>query len=225
MSLSAFEFLLAEWLTVSVIVINYILAGYISIKLYKRRKESPIGINDFYTGVFIFFIILAISQLLFFYIDFFLTKFDPLLYIVDPGLLYYRIASFFLIGGIGLFLIIIDRSILKNKFKGIFGFINIAIAILHLFYPINNKNDFDTLSIIGLIGPLIVLIVPITFMWLGYKNPEFRTTSYLFAIGSILYCVSVLLFLNVEMPTIVLSMIFRISGLLILVISATKLRL
>jgi len=225
MSLSAFDFLLAEWLTVFVIIINYILAFYVGMKLFKRRKESPIGINDFYTGVFIFFIILAVSQSLFFYIDFFLTKFDPLLYIVEPALSYYRIASLFLIGGIGVFLIIIDRSILKNKFKGLFGFINIGIAILHLFYPINNKSDFDMLSIIGLIGPLIVLIVPVTFIWLGYKNPAYRTTSYLFAAGSILYCLSILFFLNVETPTIVLSMVFRISGLLVLVISATKLKL
>ena len=224
MSLSEFDFLLAEWLTVIVIFTNYVLAFYVGMRLFKRRKEQ-IGVNDFYTGVFIFFVILAISQTLFFYIDFFLTQFNPLLYIVEPVLTYYRIASLFLIGGIGVFLIIIDRSILKNQFKGLFGFINIAIAILHLFYPITNKSDFDILSIIGLIGPLIVLIVPLTFIWLGYKNPAFRNTSYLFAVGSILYCLSVLFFLNVETPTIVLSMIFRISGLLILVISATKLRL
>lgn len=225
MALSEFDFLLAELLTIIVIFINYILAFYVGIKLYKRRKESPIGINDFYTGVFIFFVTLAVSQSIFFYIDFFLTKFEPLLYIVDPGLLFYRISSLFLIGGIGVFLIIIDRSILKNKFKGIFGFINIAIAILHLFYPINNKGDFDMLSIIGLIGPLLVLIVPITFIWLGYKNPPYRTTSFLFALGSILYCLSVLFFLSVETPTIILSMALRIAGLIILVISATKLKI
>ena len=225
MSLSEFDFLLTEWLTIIVIIINYSLAFYIAEKLYKRRKESPIGINDFYTGVFIFFIILAISQSLFFYIDFFLTGFNPDFYYVDPGLIYYRIASLILIGGIGVFLIIIDRSILKNKFKGIFGFINIAIAILHLVYPINNKGDFIMLSIIGLIGPLLVLIVPITFIWLGYKNPAYRTTSFLFAVGSILYCLSVLFFLTVETPTIILSMALRISGLIILVISATKLKL
>jgi hypothetical protein len=225
MPLSEFDFLLAESLTIIVIIINFILAFYVGIRLYKRRKESPIGINDFYTGVFIFFITLAVSQLIFFYIDFFLTKFDPDLYYVEPGSIYYRVASLILIGGIGVFLIIIDRSILKNKFKGIFGFINIAIAILHLVYPINNKTDFDTLSIIGLIGPLIALIVPIIFIWLGYKNPAFRTISYLFAAGSILYCLSVLLFLNVETPTIILSMIFRIAGLLLLVVSATKLKL
>lgn len=225
MPLSEFDFALAEWLTILVIIVNAVLACYVGIKLFKRRKESPIGINDFYTGVFLFFLFLAIAQCSFFYIDFYLAKFNPVLYYQEPALIFYRISSFILITGIGIFLIIIDRSILKNKFKGLFGFLNIAIAILHLFYPIHNADDFNTLSIIGIIGPLLVLIVPVVFIWLAYKNPAFRTISYLFAAGGILYCLSVILFITPETPTIILSMLFRILGLTLLVVSATKLEL
>ena len=228
------EILIAFWLTIIVILAKISMVSFLGVKLFRRRKETKLGFNDFLTGIFILIIFLTIAQVFYFYFDFFLTGFDTDIYLVFPNLLIYRVASCILGLGIGIFLIILDRSALSNKLKGTLGYINIAVAIINLFYPVVTKADFDMLSNIATIASLFALIIPIIFIWLAIKTPSIRSTSILLALGAILYSVSGMIFnegvlslfgSQIKTFIIILSLIIRIAGLIVLSLSANKLKL
>ncbi len=226
--------ILLYWLTILIIAVKFCLIGFLSIKLYRRNKQQKLGITDFFVGILILLLTLAISRLIYFYFDFYLTELNPLRYLTGSNLTYWRIASVISGLGQGYLLIVVDRRILNNKFKGLLGYFVIAIAILHIFYPVYNLNDFTILSTIGMVTGVTVLLIPLIFIWLGLKTPSNRKIAFLIALGAILYAVSgflwgesILHIFGSDIRTIItiFSAIMRIAGLTIISVSASKLQI
>lgn len=192
MALTPDQITLLYWLTVFIIVVKYFLVGYLAVKLYQKKKKQGLEIMDFFVGIFVFLLTLALSRTLYFYFDFYLTQLNTANYLLGSNLIYWRIASAITGLGTGFLLIVVDKRILSFKLKGILGYIVIASAILHLFYPIYTFTDFTTLSTIGTISGASIVIIPIFFLYLGVKVPSNRSIAFLLAIGSILYAIAAL---------------------------------
>jgi hypothetical protein len=181
---------LLQWLTVFIIMLKFVLICALAAKLYQKHKQQSLEVTDFFVGVFIFFITLFISRIIFFYFDFYLTDLDTANYLIGSNLMYWRIGSLVTGFGIGFLLIVVDKLVLKFKLKGILGYIVIGVGILHLFYPVYTLDDFWTLSLISTVTGISIMIIPIFFLYLGIKVPGSRTVAFLMAIGSILYAIA-----------------------------------
>jgi hypothetical protein len=238
MALTPEEFTLLYWLTIGIIVIKFILVGYLSIKLYQKKKSQTLEVTDFFVGVLIFLLTLAISRTLYFYFDFYLTQFNTANYLLGSNLVYWRIASAISGIGVGFLLIVVDKRVLSFKLKGILGYIVIASAILHLFYPIYTLDDFITLSTIGTISGAFIIIVPIFFLWLGIKSPSNRGIAVLLAVGSILYAIAAfgisepilgpigqMFGADIRTFFMIMMTIIRAGSLIVIAVSSTKLQI
>ncbi len=232
------QLILLYWLTILIIIVKFVLVGFLAVRLYQHNKVEPIKITDFYVGVLILIVALGVSRIFYFYFDFYLTQFDTAFYLVNSNIWYWRIGSVISGLGAGILLVIVEKRILENKTKGILGVIVGAVAILHLFYPLNTLNDFTTLSTIGMVSGIALLIVPIIFLWLGIKDPGNRKVPFLIALGGFLYATAGLLwsesFLgpleaiygpDIRTFFIIATIILRIIGLSILASVSTKLKI
>jgi len=232
------EITLLQWLTVFIIIVKWSLVCVLAVKLYQKKKKQRLEITDFFVGVFVFLLTLAISRVLFFYFDFYLTALDPANFLMGSNLIYWRIASAITGFGVGFLLIVVDKRILSFKLKGILGYIVMGSAVLHLFYPIYTLNDFWTLSTIGTIAGASIIIIPIFFLYLGIKVPSNRAVAFLLAIGSICYAIASLgiseTFLgpleqlvggDIRSIFIIIMTIMRAGSLITIGLSSTKLQI
>jgi hypothetical protein len=183
-------FQLTMYLTIVLIVFKCALAAYLGQRvLQKTRQDEKFRVN-FLFSVLVLVIGLAISRSLYFYYDFFLTKFDPNLLYHPNYVNYWRVATV-ITGYFGsIVLYVIDRDIYRFKLKRIPVFVIIAVATFQAVYPIRNAEDFNLVSAVGTVVSAIAVIVPLTFLYLAIKSSgELRRTSLTFAIGITLFAI------------------------------------
>ncbi|HME56076.1 MAG TPA: hypothetical protein VKM55_27990 [Candidatus Lokiarchaeia archaeon] len=173
--------------TLIIIFVKFALCIFLAYKIIKIRKEKNAVAISFLSGVLFLIMCLFISRILFSIFDFFLTKFDTSTYANFPNVWYWKSASLISLCGIAVLLIVIDKRVMQNKFKGIFGIIVFIAAGLEFLYPVNNFNDFTIASDIDTVGGLCAIFIPILFIWLGVKTPGLRKTSFSMAVGTIIY--------------------------------------
>ena len=186
----SFEYNLLLFLTFILIGGKCVLWSYLLKKILENAKKRGSFEVDFVFGIFICVLCLFVSRIIFVYVDFFLTGFDPNKYHLHPNAFIWKLASVTYLAGIAVLMFIIDKNVLKFKFKGIFAYIIIAVIIFLLMYPINTSEDFETVSTIETIGVLIgVVLLPIIFIYLGIKTPRLRKIAFIFAFGIIIFTI------------------------------------
>ncbi|TXT60332.1 MAG: membrane protein of unknown function [Promethearchaeota archaeon] len=174
-------------LTIILIVAKIFLNGYLLNKILKKTKEQGEFKIDFVFTIFLIVLGLLISRVIYFYYDFFLTFFNPDLLYIYPNVVFWKVAT--LIAGISQLVAVffIDKILLKFKLKGIPAYILLIGRLIQFFYPINSAGDFRVASTIGTILMLIMIILPIIFIYIGIKMPQLRYYSILLAVGIIIY--------------------------------------
>lgn len=192
------EFVLPFIFTIIIILVKFILSIFLASKIVKiKKKKSPVA-TSFLSGMLFLMICLLISRILYMIFDYVLTNFDMNLYGYFPNIWYWKTASLISAVGIGVLLLIIDRRVLQNKFKGIFSIIIFIASVVQFFYPVRDPNiygvaaatqDFGIITMIGTIAGLCAFVIPILFFWIGAKTPGLRKTSFAVAIGTIIYLV------------------------------------
>jgi len=233
---NSFQYTLFLSLTIILLIVKTLLTLYILRKILEKKKETGQFKIDFVFGMFILFICLIISRVIYIYFDFFLTYFDSEVYY--KHVLYWKLG--FLPSAVGLAVVnyILDKKILNFKLKGITAYMILGGAILVLFWPVNSQEEFQTISAISFISSAGTILIPIIFIYLGIKIPGLRKTAFMITIGFAIYALGPILvndaILDVlrtaygeEMHVIIffLFITLKIIGLIIISYSVTKFRL
>lgn len=185
------EFNLLFILVLIIIAITGMICIYLGKRVIDKRREQGFLSLDFLFGIFITMSCLFVSRLLYMYFDFYLTQFDITKYYLYPNIWYYKIAGLIYLSGFALFLFIIDKELLEFKLKGILAYVIIVVVLIELIYPVNSQEDFEFISALELIAFFIGLLVPLLFIYIGTNTPTLRNTSFIFAIGIILFYIGV----------------------------------
>jgi hypothetical protein len=162
---------------------------YLGLKLRKSKKEENPVAPLFLRSIMYLMFLWAISRIFFTIFDFFLTEFVEATYANFPNIWFWKLGALFQAIGVVAVLLIVDKKILGNKFKGIFAYILLAAIIVQTLYPVIDFTDFQNVSTVGLIGSLMAFLVPILFLYIGAKTPGLRRTALTFAFGIIIYMV------------------------------------
>ncbi|MBD3212574.1 MAG: hypothetical protein GF311_08195 [Candidatus Lokiarchaeota archaeon] len=228
MSITPLEYGTSLILTIILLCVKFLTASYLGYKIYLRRKETgQFSLFSFIFSVFLLLICLFLSRLFYSIFDFVLTNLNPALYHVNPNTFFWKIGVLISALGYGWVLFIVDRSILKFKFKGIFSYIIVLIAFIVFIFPVTSASEFQLVSFLLFFINIIAIILPILFLYIGKKAAEFKKPAYLIAVGVIIYAIGA----NILVETIVaaldsllpgiriviyfLSLIFKISGLVL----------
>ena len=229
---NTFEFNLFFILTIILLVAKFLIIVYIGVKIYSRKKETGKMTFGFMTSMFILFICLFISRLIYTMWDFLLTEFDPSRFYIMPNVIYWKIGALINAFGYAIVLFTIDKKIFDFKFKGIFADIVIIVGIVQIIYPTNSSQDFDVISTISLLSNVISIVFPTMFFYIGLKSPQssgYRKLAFLIAIGVIIYAIGSNLVIegfiialesifgtNTRITLYFLFLVFKITGLIIL---------
>jgi hypothetical protein len=182
------DFTLAFILTIIIIIVKFTIAGFLARNIIKRTKEIGKLEFNFLFAVLLFLLGLAVSRLLYFIFDFYMTNFDPKQFFVAPNVYVWQTATF-IAGFTGSsVLYVFERDVFKFKLKRIPTIIVIIVAFIQLLYPINTMGDFIFVSSIGIIGSITVSIVPITLLYLAHKSTgQIRKVCLILSIVVIIY--------------------------------------
>jgi hypothetical protein len=176
-------------LTLVIILVKLAMGLYLGVKLRKSKKEENPVAPLFLRSIMYLMFFWAISRTFFMIFDFFLTQFVEATYPNFPNIWFWKFGGLASAIPVVAVLLVVDKKILGNKFKGIFAYILLAAIILQTLYPVNTFADFQNVSTIGLIGSLMAFLVPILFLYIGVKTPGLRRTAFSFAFGIIIYMV------------------------------------
>lgn len=228
--LTDFEFNLFLVLTIIVIITKLALSPYLLKRVLNDKKKTGHLSYNFIFSLFILMVCLLISRLLFFYFDFILTRYDYDKYFIYPNIIFWKVAMFIAFLGYANLLFTIDKKAFDFKFKGILAYIIVASGLFILLYPINSNEDFNTVSMVFSMASLVGIVIPILFIIMGFKTQgDIRKGAFIFALGSILYLVS-MNFVNTSVLELLgemfgsqirttmffLYLVFKVSGLILL---------
>lgn len=228
--LTDFEFNLFLVLTIIVIITKLVLSPYLLKRVLNDKKKTGHLSYNFIFSLFILMVCLLISRLLFFYFDFILTRYDSDKYFLYPNIFFWKVAMFIAFLGYANLLFTIDKKAFDFKFKGILAYIIVASGLFILLYPINTNEDFNTVSMVFSMASLVGIVIPILFIIMGFKTQgDIRKGAFIFALGSILYLVS-MNFVNTSVLELLgemygsqirttmffLYLVFKVSGLILL---------
>ena len=234
--LTDFEFNLFLVLTIIAIITIIVLTLYLLKRVLNEKKKTGHISYNFVFSLFILMVCLLISRLIFFYWDFFLTKYDYDKYFLYPNIIYWKVGMFIAFLGYANLLFTIDKKAFDFKFKGILAYIIVASGLFILLYPINSPEDFNIVSIVFSIASLIGIVIPILFIIMGFKTQrDIRKGAFMFALGVILYLVS-MNFVNTSLLELLgemygsqmritmffLFIVFQVSGLILCTYGAIK---
>ncbi len=225
LQISDLEFNIFFVLTIILIVVKLVLCLFLGIKIYYQKKEAGIFHFGFIFGVFIFVVSMLISRIMFFYFDFFLTKFDSETYYQMPNLMVWKIAMLINSIGAAVFIFITDLKTFDFKLKGLLAYVIMILGIIQFIYPVNNSQDFEILSYFDLRFLIVGVIIPIYFFYLAWKPSPYRIPSITLGIGIILYTLGALitaeLILNalaqIRILVYFISLILKVLGLFLFV--------
>jgi hypothetical protein len=195
------NFQIAYVLTIITILVKFSLAAYLFKKYRDVETVSGQKIN-FMMGMLLLLLGYGISRILLFIFDFYWTQLNPDLFYVYPNILLWKAAMFISsIGGIPL-IYVVERDIYQLKTKKIPCMTIFIVAVIALVYPVNNKADFDTVSVILSISSIVSLIVPVGFIYLATKTTgQLRKISILIAVAIIIYGIGGFLINEVALST------------------------
>ncbi len=166
-----------------------LMAAKLSFGLYLiNREKSAEQKNYFIHGAAMMMFGICISRTCYFIFDFHMVFLDPNLYYLSPNVWVWKFGNLISSLSMAYLIFVLDKKILNNKFKGIFTFAIAIISIVQFLYPVNSSESFQTASTIGVFAMALGLILPLTFLYLGFKTSgELKKVSYLLALGIILY--------------------------------------
>ena len=225
LQISDLEFNTFFLLTIILIIVKLVLCLFLGIKIYYQKKEAGIFHFGFIFGVFIFVACMLISRIMFFYFDFFLTKFHSQTYYQMPNLLWWKIAMLINTIGATVFIFITDLKIFDFKLKGLLAYVIMILGIIQFIYPVNNSQDFEILSYFDLRFLIVGIMIPIYFFYLAWKPSPYRIPSITLGSGIILYILGALitaeLILNalaqIRILIYFISLILKVLGLFLFV--------
>lgn len=221
-------------LTLVLIAVKALLALYILKKILAKKKETGQFKVDFVFGMFILFICLLISRIIYIYFDFYLTRFDSDLYWEHA--LYWKLGLFASAVGLAYANFVLDKNVLNFRFKGIFAYIIIGGATVILFYPVNNSQDFQFVSALSIFTSAGTILIPIIFLYLGFKIPgNPGKTAFMITLGFIVYAIGPILVNDailevlrtaygdqIHIVIFFVFILFKIAGLIIISVSVTR---
>lgn len=227
-------------LTILIILIKLSLCIFLLFRINKKKKETQKLKLDLPMSVFIFILCLLISRILLLVFDYVFTKFDNTTFHLMPQILIWRISFVLVFVGLSVFIYTIDRKALNFRFKGIFCYLEICIALIILFFPINNFANYQFVLNFTFIGTLLAVIIPLFFFYLATLAPggsDMRKISISLAVGIIIYGVGAnLQSENILIPASIvygniaiialwlISLSMKTIGLTILAYGATKIK-
>ncbi len=222
LKLSSLEFNTFFVLTIVLLVGKAALSIYLGKKIYDKTKETGKFSFGFVPAVFALMVCLLVSRLFYIQFDFVYTKFDPTTYYSTPGIYYWKLGAFTSLLGYAIFIFVVDKKLLNFKLKGILTYLILLLGVIQLAYPVNNTEDFQTVSVLTMVANVVAILIPIIFFYIGAKSPsDYSKAAYTIAVGVILYAiganivVEALLALLGDLRIVLyfLSLIFKISGL------------
>ncbi|MFX0023722.1 MAG: hypothetical protein ACFE9S_15450 [Candidatus Hermodarchaeota archaeon] len=232
---NSFEYNLLYTLTLILMISKFLLTIYLSKRVIEKKKERGKFEINFVFGIFILMLGLLISRLIYFYFDFYLTLYDETLLHLMPNVVFWKVANFISSVSFVMLLFIIDWKMLKFKFKGILAYGLLGVALFQLIYPVASAEDFQLISAVGMLGLLIMILIPALFIYIGVKRPELRKTSFIFVLGAIFYFLGsiiesefivaplqALFGANVRFIVFLVTLIIKITGLMIITLSSMK---
>ena len=175
-------------LTIILLIAKLILIIYLGWETYQKTKKAEKFTYDFQFSILIVFICLFFSRILFLIFDY-LYEFDPDKLYIMPNIIVWKVATLIYCFGFANLLFVLDRKTLKFKFKGIFAYILIIVALIILFYPVYSAEDFLVVSYLTIIANITAIIIPFTFFYAGYNIIQFRKYFYMMGFGTILYAI------------------------------------
>ena len=169
METSELNFWIAYGLTIFIIIAKFTLSGYL-FKKYKSVETVGQHKLNFIMGMSLLIFGLGVSRSIYFYYDFYLTNYDPNLLFQVPNVYYWKTALF--IGTIFSLplLYVVERDVYQFKTKNIPTTILIIMAVIIFVFPIESKEDFEFVSLIGTLSFLIALLVPAAFIYIAIKT-------------------------------------------------------
>ncbi len=192
------NFWIAYALTIFIIVAKFTLSGYL-FKKYRTVEVTGQHKLNFIMGMCLLIFGLGIARSIYFYYDFYLTKYDPNLLYIMPNVLYWKTALF--IGTLFSLplLYVVERDVYQFKTKRIPTIILGLMSLVVLLFPITSKADFEFVSLIGSLSFLLALLVPAAFIYLAIKTSgQLKKVSIMLATAIIAYgIISVLMSENV----------------------------
>nr|MDO8084305.1 hypothetical protein [Candidatus Sigynarchaeum springense]MDO8119317.1 hypothetical protein [Candidatus Sigynarchaeota archaeon] len=172
-------------------MVKLVMLIFMGVKIRRRRKEGLELAVNFLRAMWFLIFTFFLSRLLYMWFDFGLTHFDKAIYHLYVN--WWKVAQLIVSIGLAVLVFVVDRSILGFKFKGIFAYIIIAGSILTLLWPVYSETDFDTISTIGILPQLGLLIVLIVFLNIAIKTSgRVRRTAFIIIFASIMYAVAAL---------------------------------
>lgn len=200
-------------LTITLLIGKLLLSLFLGWKVYQRTKERGEFKLDFIFGVFVLVVSLFISRLILMLVDFYLVQFNTDLYYQTPNIELWKIGNFLGMVGMAFLLWIVDKNVLKFRFRGILALIYLIAGLTALFWPVTTKGGYTLVSAIFMLSQLLTIILPVIFINLGLKVPGLRRLAFIMALGIIFYIFGVII---VSDPTMeILRGLFGASGELI----------
>ncbi len=188
---SSFQYQLFLILTIILIGVKCLLAIYLGKKIHEKKKETGKYTIDFVFGMFVLFIGLIISRIIFVYFDFFLTYFDSDVYYKYA--IYWKVALLISAIGLAFFNFVLDKKALHFKLKGIIAYFVLGGSIVILFWPVNSPADFQTISALSLITSSGTVLVLFIFLYIGIKIPGLRKPAFMTIAGFVIYALGPIL--------------------------------
>jgi hypothetical protein len=207
---NSLEFNLFLILTITLLLGKLLLSLFLAFKVYQRTKEREKFKLDFIFGVFILMVSLFISRLILMVVDFYLVEFNSELYYQSPNIELWKSGNFIGMVGMAFLLWIVDKNVLKFRFKGTIAYIYLIAGFIALLWPVFTRFDYTVVSGIFMFSQLLTIILPVIFINLGLKVPSLRNLAFIMALGILIFLSGVLI---VSDPTMgVFKMVFGESS-------------
>ena len=184
---NTFEYNLFLALTIIIVLVKFSISLYLGKRKKEKKKERGEIKFDFLFGIFFLFVCLFLSRIFYMIFDFGLTEFDPNLYYLTPNIYVYKTAELISFLGYIVAVYIIDKELIDFKLKGSLAYIIIIISVVYLLYPVSNQADFEVISLLGLIGNFMIIIIIIIFVYVGIQTPSIRRYTFIMAAGVLIY--------------------------------------
>ncbi|TFG30735.1 MAG: hypothetical protein EU532_00145 [Promethearchaeota archaeon] len=183
------DFLLRIAFTIILLITQLLLSVYLLNKILNKKKDTGTVQFDFLFSAFILLVSLSVSLLIFAHFNFNLTHFDPNKYHLYPFVFIWKLASLISLIGFTLVLHVIGKEVFKFRFKGILAYIILLVAIIQFLWPVSEPEDFEFITMLGLVGNIVAVIMTIIFFNMGKRNPGLRIACYLIALGVFVYAI------------------------------------
>jgi hypothetical protein len=110
------------------------------------------------------------------------------LFYISPNIWFWKSGNLSTTLGAVVVLYVLDKLVYQMKLKKIPEITLIIVGLFQFLYPVNDKQSFEFVSAIGIIGTVISIIIPITFLSLGHKSAgQLKQTSYILGFGILVY--------------------------------------